>query len=94
MRRRSKELGAYLEHTCHDLVSPEAAARLVAELRAVGNQRRVLSSDFGQLVNGPPVAGWGRTRQLLEATGLSADEWHALTCANPFELLIGEPAAR
>lgn len=84
------KMGAYIEHTFvsampnQDRVDP---AEFVEAIRAVGAERCVLSSDFGQYHNPLPAEGFRLGIATLLRQGLAADEVDTMVRKNPLELL-------
>jgi hypothetical protein len=91
MQKEAAALGATLEHsllaltpTCRGGPSPAAMA---AQMAAVGPEHIVLSSDFGQVENGPPVAAFARWLAALHGEGLGRGEIGRMIRENPARLL-------
>jgi hypothetical protein len=66
-------------------------------IRTVGVSNVIASSDFGQMANGSPVAGFGRGLEQLLASGFTAEEIRTMVCDNPRRLVERawcRPAAR
>jgi predicted metal-dependent phosphotriesterase family hydrolase len=59
------------------------------QIRAVGVGRVILSSDLGQVDNGPVVAGFARCLGKLVEAGLTEDEIRVMIVDNPKKLLEG-----
>ena len=90
-QRRCARLGAKIEHSllavtpcCPGRVSPEV---LAGQIRAVGVEHCLLSSDFGQLGNGPPVAAFARHLKGLQELGFDGHELRRMIVENPLSLL-------
>jgi predicted TIM-barrel fold metal-dependent hydrolase len=77
---------------CPNRISLEEMA---SQVRQVGVEHVVLSSDFGQVANGPPVEGFGRWLEELLACKFSERELQVMVADNPARLLEGraKPAA-
>ncbi len=91
MQKEAVALGAVLEHcllaltpTCPGGPSPAA---LAAQIAAVGLEHVILSSDFGQVENGPPVAAFARWLAALHGAGLGRPEIERMVRENPARLL-------
>lgn len=94
-QRRAARLGAAIEH-CFLVATPCCPGNIpLAAIRdqilALGPQHVVLSSDFGQPPNGPPVAGFARHLQQLQGLGLDTDTLRQMIAHNPARLLDGRP---
>ena len=92
--------GAWLEFSwlMHVPPAPSAAAvaavpleRCVAAIRAVGPAAVVLSSDFGQTVNRPPLDGLRAFLAALLDAGVSAAELDTMVRRNPARVLGLQP---
>lgn len=88
-------LGAFIEHcffavteSCPDKIS---LAQMAAQIRRVGVDKVILSSDFGQPANGPVVAGFAKHLDLLGREGFSRAELRTMIVDNPRRLLEGRP---
>ena len=90
-QHRCAELGAKIEHSflavtpcCPKNVPLEFVAR---QIREVGVEHCILSSDFGQVPNGPPVPGFATHLEQLRAFDFSLEEVRRMICENPKSLL-------
>lgn len=89
-QRELASMGAYIEHTFvstmpnQDRVDP---TEFVEAIRAVGAERCVLSSDFGQYHNPLPAEGFRLGIATLLHHGLAPGEVATMVRANPLELL-------
>jgi len=94
-QRRAAALGAWIEHSFLPLTPCGGASldarSLLAQIRAVGLDRILLSSDFGQVANGPVVAGFAVQIEAMRLAGLDRDEVEALVVDHPTRLLFGDP---
>ena len=88
---RAVELGALIEHCflavtdcCPGVIAMESIAE---QIRSVGHQHVVLSSDFGQPENGPPVESFGRHARRLHELGFGEQELHVMLRDNPRHLV-------
>lgn len=84
-------LGAFIEHCffaltdlCPDKIS---LAEMAHQIRQIGVEHVIVSSDFGQVPNGPVVAGFRRYLELLGQEGFSRDELRTMIVDNPRRLL-------
>jgi microsomal dipeptidase-like Zn-dependent dipeptidase len=84
--REAAKMGAYLEFTGNSMigiqkfVSFEEAAK---QMRAVGLERVVLSSDFGQAGNPLHPDGWQQLYDGFRKAGISEAEWTMIAKRNP-----------
>ena len=83
--------GAFIEH-CFLAVTECCPGTIplpsIAEqIRAVGYQHVVLSSDFGQPANGAPIEALGRHVGRLHDLGFGEDELRMMLCDNPRRLV-------
>ena len=86
------ELGAMIEHSllaatpcCPGTVPMETIAE---QIREVGIEHCIVSSDFGQVDNGPPVAAFEHHLKKLAELGFSESEIHRLIAENPSRLVF------
>jgi hypothetical protein len=83
-------LGAMIEHTfvpcmpAHDRLNP---ASIVEAIREIGAEKTILSSDFGQLHNPPPVEGMRMLIRTLLGFGVTQKELDLMIKTNPARLL-------
>jgi hypothetical protein len=86
LQREAVALGAWVEH-CMLAMTPGCFSctpeRMVAEIRAVGVERVILTSDLGQVANGPVVAGFGAGLARLVAAGFTPEEVRRAVAVNP-----------
>ena len=82
--------GVYFEHCFHscmpnsDRLDPQAIADAI---RAVGPAHCILSTDFGQLVNPPPVEGMRMFVETMLQLGITHDEILTMIQTNPAKVL-------
>jgi predicted metal-dependent TIM-barrel fold hydrolase len=57
------------------------------QIRAVGQQSVILSSDLGQVSNMPPVEGFAHYLRRLEEAGIGRDELRDMIRDNPMRLI-------
>ncbi len=84
-------LGAWVEHSLL-AATPHCPGNITIEefaghLKAVGPERVVLDTDFGQPGNGPIVAGFARHLHLLLEQGIPAPHLRMMISENPRALL-------
>jgi len=84
-------LGAMIEH-CFFAVTEACPERISIEeirdqIRLVGTERVILSSDFGQPGNPPAVEGFGHYLEALMKSGVKEDEIRQMIAHNPRRLL-------
>ncbi|MCK9485274.1 MAG: DUF6282 family protein [Dehalococcoidia bacterium] len=83
-------LGAYVEHCANTSFKEdgaEQAAAMVADARAVGVERVVLSTDLGQAGNPHPAVGLALWAEVFLAAGFSEDEVRRMVSANARDAL-------
>ena len=85
--------GAMIEHCflavtecCPGTIPLESMA---AQIRAIGINSVILSSDFGQPDNGLPIEAFGRHASRLLEMGFSETELNTMLCDNPRRLVGG-----
>lgn len=90
-QQRAVGLGAAIEHCflavtqcCPGTIPIEAIAE---QIRAVGSKNIILSSDFGQPQNGPPVEAFGLHAKRLLELGFDEAELKVMLCDNPRRLV-------
>ncbi|MGB6222124.1 hypothetical protein [Haloferula sp.] len=89
MQREATGLGAVIEH-CMLAMTPGcfscAPERMVAEIQEIGAGHVILSSDLGQMDNGPVVEGFDAGLSRLVDAGLSMAEARQAVSENPRRL--------
>jgi hypothetical protein len=90
-QQQAVALGALIEHSflavtecCPGTIDLET---VLHQIRAVGAEHVILSSDFGQPRNGPPVEAFGCHIERLAAAGLSQSELRVMLRDNPRRLI-------
>ena len=90
-QQRAIGLGAHIEHCflavtecCPGTIPLESLAE---QIQAVGHENVILSSDFGQPANGPPIEAFGKHVGRLHDLGFGEEELRAMLCDNPRRLL-------
>jgi hypothetical protein len=92
-QREAVALGAFIEH-CFFAVTescPNAIAlqTIADQIREVGVQHSILSSDFGQVANGPVVEGFSHYLEKMLGLGFTDEELREMIVTNPRRLLEG-----
>lgn len=92
-QKQCVKLGAQIEHSllavtpcCPGTISMEA---IVMQIREVGVEHCIVSSDFGQVANGPPVDAFGEHLEKLTTLGFTEGEIRQLIAENPASLIRG-----
>lgn len=84
-------MGAFIEHSFFGLTEScpgRVSLDLVCEqIRRVGVESVILTSDFGQVANAPPVEGFLFYLQEMRKKGFSAEEIGIMVRENPKKLL-------
>jgi hypothetical protein len=90
-QREAVRRGAWIEHCLMGILRGGEAqvAKILAQIRAVGPEHVILSSDLGQAVNGPVVPGFGRLLERVHRAGLAADEIRQMIVDHPRRLVAG-----
>jgi hypothetical protein len=82
-------LGALIEHCYTTMYLGKASwETVIANIRSVGFEHSVLSTDSGQLVNPPVTECFGTFAQKLLDAGFAVEEIHCMAAKNP-EYLLG-----
>jgi hypothetical protein len=88
--RHAAKLGAFIEFTSGTLATANAQAkidRLAEDIRAVGVDHAILSSDLGQGGNPLPVDGYATYMEALRKKGFTDQELDRMSKENPARLL-------
>lgn len=83
-------LGAFVEQAGTNSFrehGEEASAAMIADVRAVGPDRVILSTDLGQAPNPPAPAGFGSWMERFLDAGFSKEQVRRMVQANPAEVL-------
>lgn len=92
-QKEAATLGAFIEHSFFTLTescpAPISLDILSEQIRYVGVEKVIVSSDFGQISNPPPVEGFAFYLQRLRQFGFSLEEIRVMTRENPMRLLSG-----
>ena len=90
-QKKAVQLGAKIEHCflavtdcCPGAIELESIAE---QIRAVGHENVILSSDFGQPENGPPIRAFGEHVARLREFAFEEDELRVMLCDNPRKLV-------
>jgi len=90
-QKRCVDLGAWIEHSflavtpcCPGHIPLETMAE---QIRAVGTNHCILSSDFGQIPNGPPVESFGQHLERILQLGFTEAEIRQMIVNNPQTIL-------
>jgi hypothetical protein len=86
VQRRAAELGALVEQ-CGNVMfreegAEEATTAILEEVRALGPEHVVLSTDLGQITNPPPPFGFGRWMERFLDAGFTATEVDRMVSVN------------
>ena len=91
-QRAAVAAGAMIEHCLMACSAawpqPLAHAAMAEQIRAVGVANVIISSDFGQPINGSPVAAFAQHLASLAGEGFSSAEIDVLVRANPRALFL------
>jgi len=88
--RQAAKLGAFIEFTSGTLATPNSQAkvdRLAEDIRAVGIEHAILSSDLGQGGNPLPADGYATYMEALRKKGFTDQELDRMAKENPSRLL-------
>ena len=88
--REAARLGAYLEFTGNSMIGIQkfvSFEEVAKQMRAVGLDHVVLSSDFGQAGNPLHPDGWQQLHDGFRKAGFSAHEWDTIAKRNPARAL-------
>lgn len=90
-QKQAVKMGAYIEHcffavtsTCPNPISLE---EIRDQIRYIGVEHCILSSDFGQIHNPPPVEGFSTYLEKMKQIGFSQEEIRQMVRENPNTLL-------
>lgn len=83
--------GAFIEHCLLAIVAepPLSPSVLLDQIRQVGVEHVIISSDLGQVANGAVVPAFSRCLDRLLQAGATVDELHVMICVNPRRLMEG-----
>ena len=79
--------GAFIEHCLRVATAHIPLETIRDQIRGVGVHGAIISSDFGQVANGPIVAGFARYLDALRQLGFTDDEVRTTIAENPRKLL-------
>jgi Family of unknown function (DUF6282) len=84
-------LGAMIEHCFFAVTAscpnPTSLASILDQIRVIGAEHVILSSDFGQVANGDPVEGFAHYLEKMITLGLSKEALSVMIHENPNKLL-------
>ena len=91
-QRRCAELGALIEHClmactacCHP---PTPIEEIAVQIRELGAENVIVSSDFGQVDNGPPVDAFREHLLVLQSHGIMESDIRTMIVDNPARLML------
>ncbi len=87
MQRAAADLGALLEYTVSAALGPGSFEAFTRQIREVGLEDVVLTTDYGQVGNPVPADGMRAILPRLRAAGFSQAEIDTMTRRNPARLL-------
>jgi hypothetical protein len=90
VQQEAASLGAYVEQCGVNMFRPgglEAYDAIRRDVRAVGSERVILSTDLGQAPNPPPPVGFGLMMERFLDGGFSVEEVRRMTRDNPLAVL-------
>ncbi len=87
MQKEAADLGALLEYTVSAALSPGSFEEFTRQIRDVGLENIVLTTDFGQVGNPVPADGLRAILPRLRAAGFSQADIDRMTRHNPARLL-------
>jgi hypothetical protein len=95
-QREAVGCGAWIEHCLMGLIQggDPLVESMRDQIRALGPEHVILSSDLGQAANGPVVAGFSRLLDRLRRAGLEDDEVRMMVVDNPGKLVAGRELER
>ncbi len=88
--QRAAQLGAFIEFTSGTLATANAQAkidRLTDDIRKVGIEHAILSSDLGQAGNPLPADGFATFMEAMRKKGFTDQELDQMAKQNPARLL-------
>jgi predicted TIM-barrel fold metal-dependent hydrolase len=84
-------LGAVIEHcffaATPSCPNPTSLASILQQIRVIGAEHVVLSSDFGQVANGDPVEGFAHYLEKMITLGLPREALSLMIRENPSKLV-------
>ncbi|MHC2065875.1 DUF6282 family protein [Bremerella sp. T1] len=90
-QRQAVALGALIEHcflaTAQCSPRPIPMSEIERQIKEVGTEHIVLSSDFGQPANGSPLEAFAQQISQLQQLGFTQEDMHKMLCANPGRLV-------
>lgn len=80
--------GAFLEHNVANMMSGDCPVEeFAAQIRELGAQHMILSTDLGQAINPEPVKMFEEYVQKLLDAGVTEEEMHRMIVTNPASLV-------
>lgn len=90
-QQQAVKMGAYIEHCFFAATSacptPVTLEEIRDQIRYIGVEHCILSSDFGQVSNPSPVEGFGTYLEKMKQIGFSKEEIRQMVRENPKALL-------
>ena len=90
-QKEAAKIGAMVEHSFFAITESCPGKIKIEELRDqiryVGFSSCIISTDFGQVANGPPIEGFSYYLEKMRAVGFSEDELRIMIHDNPKKLL-------
>lgn len=86
-------MGAWIEHcflACAGAPTKVPIDEIARQIEAVGHENCILSSDFGQIPNGPIIAGFEHYLRELISVGIPEEQVRRMIVDNPAALLKGK----
>jgi hypothetical protein len=87
--RQMASLGAYIEYTfvsCMPSINSTTPGGMAASIEAIGPERCLVTTDFGQWLNPPPAEGMRMAIAALLDLGMEPDAVSTLVKSNPLQL--------
>lgn len=87
---RLADLGALIEFTLTSYMPPyatETPSNMIEQIKAIGPERSITTTDFGQMANPPPSEGMRLFIATLLARGFSEDDVELMAQTNPARLV-------
>ena len=92
MQKRYVDCGAFLEHCVINILAGSLSVEeLAAQIREIGAEHMILSTDLGQASNPEPAAAFGECAAHLLDAGVSENELRAMIAVNPERLIPTSP---
>ncbi len=92
-QRGAVKMGALIEHSFFAVTescpNPVPLEMIYEQIREIGVDHVILSSDFGQISNPPPIEGFASYLEKIGELGFSYEELGIMTHDNPQRLVSG-----